>query len=530
MESMEGNRGASEGDSPAQGAGEGAAGGSGGAIDRKLTAKQLALQARRAVNRQMTAERNAQKLAFRAAKRRKHVAVWAPFVAEAVAKRKGVTAQVDYVFARVTVWALHGRERVNGRGTVHDKHNTIARAYQDLAKLPEGKGVSSIHLLRRKHVVALVKHWVERGLSSSTITNRISDLRTWLDRMGKPDVVPVGNEWEMALRSAGVDTRALRRTTVATESKDWASNGIDAVALIEKVFEECEVVGSQLLMQLLFGARVRESYSANPVLDRHGEVYYFDKGTKGGRARSIQLDKEPVMRKLQLEGLERVTPIALKHPKRYLARKGDTAKQTRNHFYYICKKFGITRAALGVTAHGLRHQYLQQRYSSLTGLPAPVHNLVPARTYRELEQCEKDARQSISEEAGHFRPDISSAYISSIPALERRQKENMLATLAIVQDREDVDRLFQDFGGKAMYFTGKAAEGLEIPADYRYGLTILVDQDKTLAERQAFAEQLEALTGEQFAIAIGQSERDLPSDRLEAVLPSQRNTSPRSGT
>lgn len=514
---MEGKEYGLNGNSPFEGGGGGAGEGGGGGAGpgRELTTRE--------VNRLMRAERKATAAFARAAKRRKYVGVWADFVREAHAKHKGLTAQVDHVFGRVTVRSLHGRDRDLSDGTVDKKHKTIVRSYLDLSVLPEGRGVPKIGALRRKHVVALVKHWADRGLSASTITNRISDLRDWLDRIGKPDTIPLGNEWEMALRSEGVDTRALRRTTIAQAPKDWVANGVDPIALIEKVWAECEVVGAQLYMQLFFGARVREGYSCNPFLDQKGDIYYFDKGTKGGRARSVKLDDDPVMREAQLAVLERVKAVAAKHPKRHLARKGDTAKETRNHFYYVLRKHGITRKEMGITAHGLRHQYLQKRYSDMTGLPAPVHNAVPARFYRELEEREKAARQLTSEEAGHWRPDISAAYLATVPALEKRQKENITANLALLEGRADVDQLFREFGATGVYFIGAAAEGLHLKPGARYALTVLVNEAKGPGELRALTDGLQALTGKPFAISFGFSEFDLPSDRLEVVLLSQRN-------
>jgi hypothetical protein len=41
----------------------------------------------------------------------------------------------------------------------------------------------------------------------------------------------------------------------------------------------------------------------------------------------------------------------------------------------LLKKHGFTKKNLGVTAHGLRHQYMQNLYKQLTGSDSPVREV-----------------------------------------------------------------------------------------------------------------------------------------------------------
>lgn len=496
--------------------------GEGGGAPRKPTAK--------AVNKRDGEARYAPNGSdARAAARYKLLGVWREIGRQAV-KRKGLRQQVDFLFARARVRSVHGKDRDVSAPTRDKKHRTVARFCEDLSRLPEGRGVSSMDQIRRVHALAVFKYWIARGLSASTVSNRISDMRDWFVRMGKPDTITSGHEWEMTMRNAGIDTRKLRRSTVATEAKDWLSKGIDAQALIEKVWVYSKVVGAQLLMQLFFGARVREGYSCNPFLDARGNIMVFDKGTKGGRPRTVELDSNPAIRAVQLEVIERVKAVAAEHPKRYLARKGDSAVATRNHFYYVCKKFGITKRDLGVTAHGLRHQYLQQRYTGLTGLPAPVHNAAPARLYRELGEGEKAARQLTSEEAGHWRPDISSAYISSIKNVEQRQQRNQAAVLELLEKRADVDQTFRAFGATRVWFVGAAAEGLDLRQGDRYAIATCVQDAKHPSQVTALTKKLQEMTGKPFVLTLVSCADEVPNDSLEVTLLSEFNPSPHSGS
>ena len=62
--------------------------------------------------------------------------------------------------------------------------------------------------------------------------------------------------------------------------------------------------------------------------------------------------------------------------------------------------------------HGLRHQYAQARYEALTGWQAPAAGgpttgtLTPAQR-----QIDAQARQIISHELGHERPQIVTLYV-----------------------------------------------------------------------------------------------------------------------
>ena len=73
------------------------------------------------------------------------------------------------------------------------------------------------------------------------------------------------------------------------------------------------------------------------------------------------------------------------------------------------KKFGVTQEVLGVTPHGLRHEYAGDRYEAarrrLTAREGWRIHLIPRRTRR--------ARLQVAEELGHARRQISSAYLGS---------------------------------------------------------------------------------------------------------------------
>ena len=81
----------------------------------------------------------------------------------------------------------------------------------------------------------------------------------------------------------------------------------------------------------------------------------------------------------------------------------------------------ITKRDLGVTAHGLRHEHLNELYERVTGVPSPVRS---GSVTHDLDRLTHDiARARVSQEAGHSRLGISDAYIGARPADKRTREQ-----------------------------------------------------------------------------------------------------------
>jgi hypothetical protein len=71
-----------------------------------------------------------------------------------------------------------------------------------------------------------------------------------------------------------------------------------------------------------------------------------------------------------------------------------------------CKAAGLSNM------HGLRHHYAQDRYRALTGWKAPAAGGPVARMLNSTQRAQDFiARQSISRELGHERPQITAVYL-----------------------------------------------------------------------------------------------------------------------
>ena len=237
--------------------------------------------------------------------------------------------------------------------------------------------------LKPKHVEALVGHWQGKGLSVSTVKNRLAGLRWWAEKVGKPSVVPADNE------RLGVPDRVY----VGSSGKQLALD-VDKLVAIED-----ERVKLSLLLQAEFGLRREESIKFQPGYAIRGDTLHLKPAwTKGGRAREI-----PVRTENQRWVLEQV---------KSLAGKGSLIPP---ELTYV-RQLKIYEAALGKAgisrAHGLRHAYAQRRYEELTGWKAP-HAGGPKAAELTPEQKARDraARLAISEELGHGREEITAVYL-----------------------------------------------------------------------------------------------------------------------
>lgn len=266
-------------------------------------------------------------------------------------------------------------------------------------------------VLRQRHVQAVVARWLERDMATASIHNYLSFLRTYAGWIGRPGLVR-----EVAFY-VGADSPHAHRKQVAMEDRSWTAHGVDIEAKIAEVAAFDPWVGLQLEICYRFNARPKEARHFRPhdtlinrasAFERDAAAYpecedfvRFAHGTKGGRPRDV-----PLQTAEQRELLARLRAIVAKGW--YVGQPGRTAAQNQDRFYNVLRRFGITRDALGVTAHGLRHQSANDGYEADTGAPSPV------RGQQERPDNDADARYRTAIRLGHSRLRSSTFYIGSM--------------------------------------------------------------------------------------------------------------------
>jgi site-specific recombinase XerC len=244
-----------------------------------------------------------------------------------------------------------------------------------------GYGLRDIHGLKQKHILAVVKHWQEKGLSNSTIKNRTAALRMLCDKINKNNIIPDNNAMNIGKRSyKPTSNRAIH-------DPDFS-----------KISNKHIYISLQL--QRVFGLRREESIKIKPHLaDKSDKLDLLSSWCKGGRSRSISIRTEE-----QRYWLEQAKTLVGKfgnslipEHKSYIQQRCVYDKQT-------------LRAGLK-NLHGLRHAYAQKRYKELTGWEAPINGGPTSRELtKEQKEIDYQARMILTEELGHSRIEIVKNY------------------------------------------------------------------------------------------------------------------------
>ena len=195
---------------------------------------------------------------------------------------------------------------------------------------------------------------------------------------------------------------AAKRSYAATEDHSWSAK-VDPLEKIKEVAAIDVIVARQLMLQLLFGLRRKEAIMFKPIAYDHDTVIELTDGTKGGRRRLVPVETETQRAFLDL--MKQVTKFrntSMGHP-------GLRLDQDINRFNYVMAKAGLTRKNTGLTSHGLRHQYANDRLEFLSGQPSPVRS---GKAPVDLEAFNA-AREMVTEELGHSRISITTAYHGS---------------------------------------------------------------------------------------------------------------------
>ncbi|MDR5776895.1 MULTISPECIES: integrase domain-containing protein [unclassified Caballeronia] len=318
---------------------------------------------------------------------------------------------------------VHSRTRVTSKPlSVKTQGYRLQKLCRSFVELREnGFALQSPWSVKEKHIRFLVNLWIGKKQSAGTIENKLTYLRAFAGWVSKPNLVGTLADY--------VDRKehGLIRTYAALEDKSWEGNRVDAVAKINEIAGTDSVVAMQLKLQAAFGLRVEESFLLRPKESiRRDGLLSVTRGTKGGRDRVVPMQLQMAVLEDAMQFCNTLTGSTIPD--------GYTKTQWKNRYYEVLKQHGVTKAGLGVTSHGLRHQYLQQMYEMLTGVPAPVKGTGEKADIKR----HREAMKQVVEAAGHSRPDKANAYVASfnIAAKQRSAAISLEQALAAVASTE----------------------------------------------------------------------------------------------
>jgi len=280
-----------------------------------------------------------------------------------------------------------------------------------------------------RHIHALVDYWTAkpglaglrkvdatipypvRPYSAAYIQQQLSFLRAYVGWIGKRGMVQCAEHY------VG-DKQLVARSYSAGRDLSWAGNGVDALSAIEKLAKIDKHVAVQLQMMTAFGLRRKEAVMfaphaaevpqhALPEAHRSDAKYLgflkIKRGTKGGRLRytAIRTDEQ----RAALAAAESIARGRSGH----IGRPGLSLRQSLDLFSNVVRQVGLTKKELGVTPHGLRHQFAGDLYFEIAKVKAPVQDGEPLVDAASM----KDAYRQVARQLGHNRPQISNAYLGS---------------------------------------------------------------------------------------------------------------------
>ncbi|MDE0644639.1 MAG: integrase domain-containing protein [Gammaproteobacteria bacterium] len=284
--------------------------------------------------------------------------------------------QLEYEFKEML-----RNNRDGSYGTQVQRKASLLRIARDLREL--GFNQMNVHALKRKHVIALVKHWQELGISAGSQKNLLVFVRWWARKVGKYDLLPEEND----------SLRIPKRSLIPDSSKAQYLNQ----DILNQISDER--IRLSIELQQEFGLRRQESLLFQPsYADQQDHLAMKGSWTKGGRPRTIPLITECqrvlVDRTRKIAGGGSMIPSQLSY------------KQWFDRYISELKKQNL------YNLHGLRHGYAQRRYRMLTGWPSPFENGPKFNDMTEEQRkIDEHARLQVSQELGHNRISITDVYL-----------------------------------------------------------------------------------------------------------------------
>lgn len=389
--------------------------------------------------------------------------------------------------------ASTGRRRQVSHRTETAFSRTMKNAIQDLKKVR--MPIQRIDQIGRSHALALTAYWTnELGHGASTIKNKLTDIRKFCDLIGKQGAIPKRAELDEALAQKGIDPDTLKRNQVTHWSKTWSSAGVNSMEVIARVEQENPHEALLFELENCFGLRVNEALSFRPLESERVNGVMVNLGTKGGKGRFVPFLQDEAKAARQRDVLERAKAWAQKHPKGEMGYERMSIEDARTKYYHELRKYGVNKKQMGVSSHGLRHEFAADYFEDMTGHRPPAEGQEPSAWFKENRALVEHAYKKVSEALGHWRKDISTAYLGSVAFMSKTQQKRIEKLIELFQNTEGVAQGLLDTGVERAWLTGRGASGVDMHHRERIELTVTLEQGLDMAvvlvEVQALLEKM----------------------------------------
>ncbi len=351
--------------------------------------------------------------------------------------------------------------------------------------------IETLAQLKPRLLPRLFELWTEAGVSKRAQINYYNVMR-WYWRLFGIEIPAIATY----AKTPGEYT--IGRS--AERDKSWTGNGVSFEEVIKQI-EEIDPIAARLFMSMkIFGLRVKESLRLEPHEADGGTALNITKGSKTGRPRAIKyaLFGEEQLRQT-IEELKDQVP-----PKCHQAWQNRTLSQAKSRIYTICRRLGITNKELGVTPHGLRHEWAIDQLQRLGNVTAPVRG-GPPLNYRAL----ADVRRLIAGGLGHGRPKVTNSYYGSFLSQGRREQERIATSWEKLRFvLQDVGELLAKHDVANLFWIGDRALGRQTGRDAPF---VLAFDDEVPPLTSA------ALAGTIADLVMGGTNQDCEVTRLDAL-------------
>ena len=286
--------------------------------------------------------------------------------------------------------SLSGKSKLN----IRDEAQAIAKDFKEMGYKTNTK-FQSPTLITQQDFKNLARYWQSKGYAVGTQQDKASALRHILSACGNMKA-DVGN------KALGIESKERDVLNIGNENR--GCKPLSETAL-NSVKDKSILAAIKLINS--YGLRRDEALHAVWALSKGrdigqgGKIDIKGSWAKNGKPRAFQMADNGVALK-QAAGLVRNFEI-----------KG-RVEQFRSKLERQFDKKHLKKITgdLSLRPHGLRHNYAQTRYFSLTGLTAPAGGGI---SYKDMNKEQKglynNACGVIALEMGHSRPEISNTYI-----------------------------------------------------------------------------------------------------------------------
>lgn len=451
-------------------------------------------------------------------KRRPGAMAWVALVAQAEKKHPdNIFKQFTHCVRNGKMPAGTGASRNVGDDTGRKFGTDILRALNDLRR--ERINLPKLTSLKRKHVVTLVQRYIRLGKSPSTINGRVTALRKLLTFLGRPMEVPTRGGWKRLLRDNGIDPEVLKRSQIRAVPKAVSARGLKPQEVVDRIPPKHRLARIYLRMGWKLGMRPKECADMDPEESDRGNYVLILHGAKGGRKRSIELSNNPERRAEQRALLEEMKQLAkeLNHHQGKLRDRHRNVRSALNNFYYVTSRYGITEAELEIVPYSFRHEFANQEFEEVAGLPAPVLRKATYAEYQARAEAVEAAEKHVVEQLGHSDKSKSGSYNSTVHEIGRQEKRQF-AVMNLFAGNEALANAVRRAGIQEVWLVGKAATGVKLSIGESIGLALRMPSAFSPVAMQELAAAVQGI-GRPVELSMCS---DRPDPGLEVIFPFQR--------